>query len=991
MYESVWARYLGLFVGHSAYAQTIVLVVFLGGLSAGSLLAAQRSEKVRSPLLWYAAAELGVGILGFFFHDAFVLVLDLAREQLFPLLVGSPLLIVVQWLLAGSLILPPAILLGTTFPFMSAGVLRASPDRPGRTLGLLYFANSLGAAAGALVAGFILVAWVGLPGTLLAAAVINVVVALVTYLVGRRLEDSVPEEARPYEATPEAGSTDDGSDLWRFLLAVSFGTAVASFIYEIAWIRMLSLVLGSATHSFELMLSAFIAGLAFGALYIQWRADSLTRPLRTLAIIQWLMGFAALATLPLYLELFGATAEFLRALDTTDAGYRIYNLGRYGMALAVMVPSTFCAGMTLPLITKMLVVGPRGEKAIGWVYGINTLGSIVGVALASLLLLPLIGLKALLISGAVLDMMIGVALLARAATSTDRGWITPRIALAATALVTVSLALVTPFDRSVLNSGVFRTGRASQEGEIVFWEDGRTASVGVLTNATSTVIATNGKPDASVSIEWMQGFTADTLRPFGLDESTQTLFAMVALAHVPQAQSAAVIGHGSGMSSHMILGSPTLEEVVTVEIEPAMIEGSRLFLPANRRVFEDPRSEFIIEDAKSYFASSQKSFDIILSEPSNPWVSGVSSLFTEEFYALVSRHLNPGGVFGQWMHLYEMDDLLVLGVFAALHRNFASYEVFQFQWGDIYITASNEPDLPTPDWGVFDLDDIKEDLRGIRALGPEYMARSRFLTRRSLAPLLDDWGVANSDYYPVLDLGAERARYLGEAAVGFNGTTGTAFDPTDVFLPRLTTLGLPGAPPMPGIPAFAASHQTQRYRAYLETGDTVAAFAGDDGQLRSALYDDQLLEALAAEDAAPVDWERWLGMVYAASARRHGGLRGWSDDAFYDEVGAFAHERLAPAPILAVLRFEQGLRAWDWPTVADAALELQAVDEGQGALLDPDLLRDAGVMALLLEGRTEAARELYDALAPKVTRSASDLRSRLLRAYLERSEAGGVL
>src|SRR5690242_18764975 len=163
------------------------------------------------------------------------------------------------------------------------------------------------------------------------------------------------------------------------LLAVSFGTAVASFIYEIGWIRMLSLVLGSATHSFELMLSAFILGLALGGLWVRGRIDALGDPARFLGVVQVAMGLAALATLPLYGEMFEVMQAVIRGLAKTGSGYAMFLLASHGIALAIMFPATFCAGMTLPLITYALLRAGHGERSIGAVYGANTLGSIAGV------------------------------------------------------------------------------------------------------------------------------------------------------------------------------------------------------------------------------------------------------------------------------------------------------------------------------------------------------------------------------------------------------------------------------------------------------------------------------------------------------------------------------------------------------------------------------------------------------------------------------------
>ena len=185
IYESLWSRYLGLFVGHSAYAQIIVLVIFLGGMSLGAHLLGRRSQQIRSPLIGYAVVEVVVGVLAIVFHDVFEATTAFSYDRIFPAIEGM-MLLAVKWTIASLLILPQSVLLGATFPLMSAGVIRLASDaRPGRTLSLLYFANSLGAAAGVLVAGMYLIGEVGLPGTLLVAGFINVVAAAVVFLVAR--------------------------------------------------------------------------------------------------------------------------------------------------------------------------------------------------------------------------------------------------------------------------------------------------------------------------------------------------------------------------------------------------------------------------------------------------------------------------------------------------------------------------------------------------------------------------------------------------------------------------------------------------------------------------------------------------------------------------------------------------------------------------------------------------------------------------------------
>ena len=256
------------------------------------------------------------------FHPVYVAVTEAAYAGVLPALSDTTVLLIAKWAIASVLILPQSILLGATFPFMSAGVLRLTAGQPGRVLALLYFANSLGAAVGVLIAGFYLIAHAGLPGTILTAAGCNVLVALVVLVAARRRRTPgwTSGRQRPRhedEAVWPPVSEWRMAPLWRLLLLVSFATAVASFVYEIAWIRMLSLVLGSATHAFELMLSAFILGLACGAWWVRQRADRFREPLRVLAWVQWIMGCMALLTLPIYLASFQWMTGLIAMFDQT--------------------------------------------------------------------------------------------------------------------------------------------------------------------------------------------------------------------------------------------------------------------------------------------------------------------------------------------------------------------------------------------------------------------------------------------------------------------------------------------------------------------------------------------------------------------------------------------------------------------------------------------------------------------------------------------------
>ncbi len=988
VYELVWTRYLGLFVGHAAYAQVLVLVIFLGGMALGALAVGRRAERIRDPLLWYAGIEIAAGLIGLVFHDAYLAATGFAYRVVFPALESVPLVTAVKWALAGSLILPQSVLLGMTFPLMSAGLLRRRPEAPGRRIAVLYFANSIGAAAGVLVAGFYLVALAGLPGTVLAGASANLLVGLAAFVVARRS----PCPAAPAPVASGAESSDAAQPaarrLPRVLLWVSFGTAVASFTYEIGWIRMLSLVLGSATHSFELMLSAFILGLALGALWVRRRADRFRSPALALAVVQWLMGTAALATLPLYWASFGWIGELLRGLARTDQGYAIFTLARYTLCLAIMLPATFCAGMTLPLITRILLAGPSGERALGTVYGVNTLGSILGAGAAGLLLLPLLGLKGLLIAGAAVDIGLGLWILRVAAPAKPAarwlGWVVPA-AGAATVGVALAARGASP---ALLDSGVYRTGSVQEARavDVRFHRDGRTATVtGKLVRADNVLsLSTNGKPDASLRARWLEGCGPGAVRgPLAGDEPTQVFAPLITLAHGPGARTAAVIGQGSGMSGHFLLASPRLQELVTIEIEPEMIAGSRIFYPANRRVFDDPRSHFVIDDAKAYFAAADRRFDLIFSEPSNPWVSGVSGLFTQEFYGRIRDYLTDRGVFGQWIHIYEMSDGLVLSVLAALHHAFPSYAVFATGGGDLLVVASNQRALPAPDWSVLGFPLLAQDLCRFTELTPTMLEATWLADRTTLSPLLDRYPAGNSDFYPVLDLGAERARFLGHSAEGIAGLLRSGFDFTAPVAGRRIA-------PAEWVDAAVPDIARMRYLALgaaLEPGAPEPVDSGVAAAAAAARYRRQEWDAGLRAGGEPASWGEWFNATMRVEGDRANGTAGFADDALFRVAFAFLDRHRGPAPVRDALAFWHAVRVWDFERAAGAAEPLVSRALRGENWLEPDLLRDAAVVALLRTGDVQGARRVFAELAPLSRRRPDDFRVRLLDSYITLAEA----
>ena len=747
IYESIWSHYLKLFLGHAAYAQTLVLAMFMGGMAIGAWLCSRVSSRWGNLLRGYAIAEGLVGVAALAFHPVFVGTTDLAYDSILPAIGGETGAALAKWIIATLLILPQSILLGMTFPLMSAGLLRRYPSSPGESLSLLYFTNSLGAAIGVLVSGFVLIEKLGLPGTMQFAGLINLALAAVVFLLARGREETMTGEAR-------LPATENAETPYHLLLLIALLTGAASFIYEIGWIRMLSLVLGSSTHSFELMLSSFILGLAFGGLWIRKRIDSIADPLRFLGMVQLAMGMLALATLPLYGQMFGVMQAVMKGLARTESGYAMFLLSSDGIALAIMFPATFCAGMTLPLITYALLRGGHGEKSIGAVYSANTLGAILGVFVAAHAGMPLLGLKGLITAGALIDVALGLALIwrVRAGTGFKVG-----TAAAAAACFAAAIGLV-QFDNYKMASGVFRRGDvySDKEAKLVFHRDGKTATVSLMDFPEGRSLRTNGKSDGAINLSPGARIS---------DEITMTLTAALPLAYKPDAKRVAVIGLGTGITTHTMLARQTLESVETIEIEPAIAEASRGFMPRNANAYADPRSHIVFDDAKTYFSTHNRKYDIIVSEPSNPWVSGVSSLFTGEFYRHVRRYLSPGGVLVQWFQLYEIDISLVASVMVALGENFPDYAVYAATSGDMLIVAGDRETLARPLADVTAMPGVSAELSLVHVHTLGDLQIRRIGGKATLAPLFASYqSPANSDFHPFLDQNAARYRFMQQTA-----------------------------------------------------------------------------------------------------------------------------------------------------------------------------------------------------------------------------------
>ncbi len=923
IYQSIWTHYLGLQLGHAAYAQTLVLAIFMGGMALGAGLAARWSPSQRRLLLAYAAVEALIGIAGLVFHPLFLGWSALAQDSLLPTLGPLGLGSALQWGAGALLILPQCALLGATFPLLAGDWLRRRTDAEGseaRVLGGLYFANSFGAALGALIATFLLLPRIGLPGAVAFAGVLNLLVALGAWWLSRRHAD-------PPAAT-DAGEQ-PGRPVARRLLLIAAASSACSFVYEIVWVRLLNQALGTTLHSFELMLCAFILGLALGGAAVRALAARIKDALRWAGTMQVAMGATALLSLPLLAHSFDWVGWLMQALARNDDGYALYLLGSALIAIAVMLPAALFAGTTLPLFTLALRRAGGGESALGRIYALNTLGAIAGVLLTVHALIPLLGLRGALLLGALGDIALGLWLLRPQRTDMFKAI----IPAAACLLMALIWGRIDPLAQA---SAVYRTGQASLAGaRVLSMQDGKTATISVVQRGSGLSILSNGKPDASI--------TALDQPPTG-DEATMLMLAALPLALHPAPERVAMIGWGSGLSAHALLGSRRVGQLDSIEIEAAMVAQARAFAPRVQRAYTDPRSRLLVEDARTVFASGTERYEVIISEPSNPWVSGVAGLFTVEFYRLLRQRLADDGLLVQWMQTYELDDALLASMVAALLEVFPDADVYAASDGDLVIVgfAGARPiGLPA----AWDNDVLSGELARVGLAAPHNILFHR-IGDQALLRALVDWQAQSphSDFLPRIALEAPRARFAGRSSELLQSLIGHG-------LPVLDLLGC-RAPLRAAQWPWGALASSQRQRLWLaqELAEGLRSGAASADLIREMPAYAASLESLLAlsqrlDGASLPLWSYELAVVAGASI---GALQ---TDALH---GAFVEPRwldaddadLHPAEVALALRLLDAAARREPAALRDSADALLRADHQR---LSPLLRRQAGELQVLAD------------------------------------------
>jgi len=768
--EIVWSKALTLLIGGTTLAQTVVLATFMGGLALGNWLFGRRADTSADPLGLYARLELGVGLVCLVFPELFAGLGELYVRLAGPLGFGNPLTLPLKVALAASVVLLPTFLMGGTLPVLTRAIVR---DLGQVTVSVahLYTVNSLGAVFGVVLGGFVLVPAWGFAGAIRLSAVLNVLLAGAFLLAARRLKQGAQGvTATPAASAPSPAARPDDEPPNRLFtraqqraVLVAIGVSGgASMLYEIVWTRLLSLVLGSSAYSFSIMLLTFIAGITAGAWAVGRTFTERHDPVRWFAWAEIGVFASILPLIPLYDHLpytFAAIASLLPRAPEAFGGYLAIQVA---VAVALMFLPTFFIGMTLPLASRVRVddLG-RLARRVGSVFSINTLGTVVGAGLTGLVLLPALGLRLTLELGLALSALLGVLLLAVSDLPRPRRLAISSVVLAALVLQSLVLPAWNPL---ALHFGLFRHKQFAADSyeamldelkpfEVEYARDGADTSVAVIrdTRTDNLYLKVNGKTDAGT----------------GHDMTTQLWLGHLGMFLNAHAKHAMIIGLGSGITASAVLTHPGAD-VDLVEIADTVVEGARWFAPYNGNLLEDPRFRLHVGDAKEFFKlRPHDRWDVVVSEPSNPWIAGIGNLFSLEYFAEIRAHLAPGGVLVQWVHLYELDDALLRVILNTLAAVFPNVELWQCNTRDVLVVASVEPveldlahvrarlALPAVQ------NDLNRPVVGQPLHDPEVLLANQILSTWRFRRLFPGEPPFNSDTHPVLEYAAPRAFFAG--------------------------------------------------------------------------------------------------------------------------------------------------------------------------------------------------------------------------------------
>jgi len=696
--ENLWTRKLGLVFGSTTLAIATVLATFMGGLGLGAYLAGRHADRIKNPVRAYAAAEAGIGLFALLI-PVILWAYPGFNAWMYRVFGDRWLLLsIVRFVGSAALLLVPTTLMGATLPFLARHFVMHPWElrRSGLRIGTLYAINLFGAVAGAFFSGFVFLPLFGVTWTNVTAASFNLTLAAAIVLARRRMPDAVEGAATADErldiaaveahqestALPPPPVIDERS---RRAVLLAFGVSGATAMtLQVLWTRTLAVLLGSSVFSFTLILLAFLTGLGAGAAVFARASQRTPHPVRWLAALHLATALAVGLT-----YLFTDTVPYLFTyLIKSNVSVDAILFCQFALACLTVLPATLLMGGVFPLTVRVVAGGLDSVgQDVGNAYALNTVGAIVGSFVSGFFLLPKLGLEKGIYIAVLFDLALAAMLF----------WVAPQLprrrrqAGVAAAVGLALLGLVIPrWDLGSFTSGFFRVSIAReyiyrkvhkrnwQTPELMFYEDGMATTVTVDRWDKVYSLKNNGKVDASNDA----------------DMPTQIIVGLLPFLfyNQPHAPKAALVGYGSGVTAGAMTQYP-IASLEIVELEAAVYRGARFFENDNHRPLQNPKVTARVGDGRNFLTQRSDKFDVIVSEPSNPWLTGVSNLFTREYFKLVKTRLAEHGIFCQWAQLYEMAPWNIKTILATVRSEFPYVYVFAAEdWSsDTVLIGSMDP------------------------------------------------------------------------------------------------------------------------------------------------------------------------------------------------------------------------------------------------------------------------------------------------------------
>jgi len=739
VYEVVWTRLFIVVIGNTVFSVSAILTVFMAGLAIGSRIAGRIIDQRPLPLIQtYAALEAGIAV----YNLALPLLLR-AFDPLFGTLYASAyqsflLVTLGRVFIAVVLLIVPATLMGATLPILIRYYV-AEIAAVGEEAGRVYTANTWGAAAGTLLAGFVFVPYLGVILSLFLAVGVNLAISVAAWLFSRTAD--APSIARL--DSPKAGP---GIVLVAMLLS-----GFAALMDEVAWTRVLGLVAGPTTYAFTLMLASMIAGLGIGAA-LGSRLARRNVTISTLAWVEIVISLASVAILPAFGELPLWIGRIVtRYVEHFDIIQGIEFLIFFGLML---VPATFL-GMTFPIASRLYA---KSDSLLGSevsaVYAFNTFGGILGSLAAGFVVIPHLGTQRALIIAAAINAGAAIALMFGRIR-----WVQLTAALAV-----IPAAVVIPkWNPELMSSGAYKyapyySPRADLEstltaGELLYFREGATTTVTVRKQHGDTLLAVDGKVDATDSG----------------DMTTQKMLGHLPLLLSEGARNVAIIGLGSGVTAGSALQHP-IYTLDVIEISPEVGEASAFFTHVNHEPLKDPRTRLIIGDGRNHLRYTRQSYDVIVSEPSNPWMSGMASLFSREFFQEALARLTPKGIHCQWMHSYNMSLADLRTIVRTFRSVFPHSQLWALNQNDFLLLGSPSRIDISSDALTTNLRHVVEDLKSIGMVDLYSLAALYRLEDADLDTFAGN-APMNTDSHPLVEFHAPRFIYANTSDENFAALT----------------------------------------------------------------------------------------------------------------------------------------------------------------------------------------------------------------------------